>query len=494
MAYSLADAAALVPDPFEDSDIQTAIVPFTPIQRTADDSEKGLAYMDVNDFVSKVIVPPEEQRTSVTNTFQDFVAFYSAKFSTEDDLRDTSRGAIESLKEIHHLKEVAAKQSADGHSLIGRLVKKGLIRIVKWVLKKAIRTVVRMASWAFRRIIIGGIEGMLEWMVRPVLMEVLGFIGLNPELWPFVAALGGIAALGYGAYKLFFDKSSDNTKDLTDDERQDLADQNTAVATANRITDVSPHTGAAYPRAANAPEVAGAPATNLAALISRGEGSYNSVNRGAAHGYRAGVEDLEHMTLGQVMAHQQAQDFNAVGKYQIIKPTLAAAVKALGLNGSEIFDRTLQDRIFYQYLIGQKRHQIEDYISGRSDNLVAAVLAASQEWASVAAPVGARLASGAPADGHMSYYAGTANNRASISAAEMAATIQSEREKRLGATNTTTVADHPVVTPGVAVAPPPTNAQKAQLQAQRTPSAVANSSSDDGTVIKKGRHLIKVAA
>lgn len=491
MAYSLMDAAALVPSPYEDEQDATALAP---AQESSPDIEHDnkWAYMEVDDFVSKVIVPPEEQREGLARTFQDFVAFYSTKFDTEDDVRDVARGALESLKQVHHLKEEAAKQSADGHSLIGRLVKKGLVRIVKWVLKKAIRTVVRFASWAFRRIIIGGIEGLIEWMVRPVLMEVLGFIGLNPELWPVIAVLGGVAALGYGAYKMFFeDKSADNTKALSDEEREDLAESRSATATINRAVEQSPYTGAAYPRAAHAPEVAGPPPGGLAALISRGEGGYNSVNRGAAHGYRAGTEDLEHMTLAEVMAHQRAQDFNAVGKYQIIKDTLAAAVRALGLNGSEMFDRTLQDRIFYQYLIGQKRHQIADYTSGKSDNLNAAVLAASQEWASVAAPAGATLAKGGIGDGRMSYYAGTANNRASISAQEMAAVLVAEREKRQG--GTTTVGDSAQVAPGVAV-PPPTNAEKAQVQARTNPTAVQTASNDGGTIIKKGKRLIKVAA
>ncbi|MDN7488476.1 mannosyl-glycoprotein endo-beta-N-acetylglucosamidase [Burkholderia sp. AU45274] len=156
--------------------------------------------------------------------------------------------------------------------------------------------------------------------------------------------------------------------------------------------------------------------TAFGKLIARGEGDYNSVNRGARGGYRAGTENLEGMTLAQVMAAQRAGQFNAAGRYQIISSTLAEAARGLKLNGSEIFDRKLQDRIFEQYLVRNKRRAISDYVEGRSDDLRAALRAASREWASVADP-----------DTGRSYYAGKGNNRASISAAEMEAALRNTR-------------------------------------------------------------------
>ncbi|EKS9840582.1 mannosyl-glycoprotein endo-beta-N-acetylglucosamidase [Burkholderia cepacia] len=156
--------------------------------------------------------------------------------------------------------------------------------------------------------------------------------------------------------------------------------------------------------------------TAFGKLISRGEGDYNSVNRGARGGYRAGTENLEGMTLAQVMAAQRAGQFNAAGRYQIIGSTLAEAARGLKLNGSEMFDRKLQDRIFEQYLVRNKRRAIADYVEGRSDDLRGALRAASREWASVADP-----------DTGRSYYAGKGNNRASITAAEMAAALRNTR-------------------------------------------------------------------
>ncbi|KVP19372.1 mannosyl-glycoprotein endo-beta-N-acetylglucosamidase [Burkholderia ubonensis] len=156
--------------------------------------------------------------------------------------------------------------------------------------------------------------------------------------------------------------------------------------------------------------------TAFGKLIARGEGDYNSVNRGARGGYRAGTENLEGMTLAQVMAAQRAGQFNAAGRYQIIGSTLAEAARSLKLNGDEMFDRKLQDRIFEQYLVRNKRRAIADYVEGRSGDLRAALRAASREWASVADP-----------DTGRSYYAGKGNNRASITAAEMEAALRNTR-------------------------------------------------------------------
>jgi len=152
------------------------------------------------------------------------------------------------------------------------------------------------------------------------------------------------------------------------------------------------------------------------ALISKGEGDYNSVNRGAAGGYRAGKEDLSNMTVAQVMAAQRAHQFNAAGRYQLIGSTLADAVKSLGLKGDEKFDKGTQDRIFERYLLNNKRKAIGDYISGKSNDLMGAIHAASLEWASVADPRTGR-----------SHYAGVGNNKASISVAEMERALQSAR-------------------------------------------------------------------
>lgn len=154
----------------------------------------------------------------------------------------------------------------------------------------------------------------------------------------------------------------------------------------------------------------------LANLIARGEGTYNSVNLGQRGGYRSSDADLASMTVAQVLKAQADHQFNAAGRYQIIPSTLRDAVKAMHLGGGEKFDAGLQDRIFSQYLTGSRHAEIADYLSGKNNNLMAAVGAAAREWASVADPTTGR-----------SHYAGVGNNRASISVAEIAHALQSAR-------------------------------------------------------------------
>lgn len=156
---------------------------------------------------------------------------------------------------------------------------------------------------------------------------------------------------------------------------------------------------------------------NIADLISRGEGKYTSVNLGRAGGYRAAdLKGLTSMTVAQVMEAQRRHDFTAAGRYQFIPATLKAAVQALHLTGKERFDARTQDRLL-GYLLNVKRPQIGAYVSGRSADLRAAVIAASKEWASIADPRTGR-----------SHYAGVGNNRASISAEEFARMLNTERQ------------------------------------------------------------------
>ncbi|MBU9211813.1 mannosyl-glycoprotein endo-beta-N-acetylglucosamidase [Burkholderia multivorans] len=167
--------------------------------------------------------------------------------------------------------------------------------------------------------------------------------------------------------------------------------------------------------------------TAFGKLIARGEGDYNSVNRGKAGGYKAGTEDLENMTVAQVMAAQRAQKFNAAGRYQIIKDTLAEAVRSMGLKGDEKFDRGMQDRIFEQYLVNNKRRAIADYLSGKSEQLGAAIYATAKEWASVAVPKGMKTESGRISDGTMTFYDKSGKNKASITEAQMRLAMQNSR-------------------------------------------------------------------
>lgn len=151
-------------------------------------------------------------------------------------------------------------------------------------------------------------------------------------------------------------------------------------------------------------------------LISRGEGEYTSVHtkKGAAK------RNLEEMTINQVMEAQEKGEFGAAGRYQVIGSTMKEAVKTMGLTGGEKFNKETQDKIFSEYLVKHKRKAIADYISGRSNDLQAALKAVSMEWASATNPETGK-----------SYYEGISGNKATISLSEMTAALNAERMKNI---------------------------------------------------------------
>ena len=164
--------------------------------------------------------------------------------------------------------------------------------------------------------------------------------------------------------------------------------------------------------------VPGAARGALGPLIARGEGGYNTVNLGQAGGYADRTLDLTHKTLSQVIAEQEAFKYNAAGRYQIIRGELRAGMEQLHLTGNELFNEETQDRLFEGYLLSaRKRPALNAFLHGQTNNVVAANMDAAREFASVARP-----------DTGQSYYAGVANNRASISPAEIQAALWKQRE------------------------------------------------------------------
>jgi hypothetical protein len=164
----------------------------------------------------------------------------------------------------------------------------------------------------------------------------------------------------------------------------------------------------------------------LGQLIARGESGargYNAYNRGFAN-QPAQQIDFSTMSLGQVVAAQSraAGDPNrlfAVGKYQIIPSTMRDAIARLQLSSNRMFTPDLQETLFRDYLIAIKRPQVKAFITGAgSGSLVSAELALALEFASVADPNTGR-----------SHYGGSGGNRASISVAETAAALNSEKGK-----------------------------------------------------------------
>jgi hypothetical protein len=127
------------------------------------------------------------------------------------------------------------------------------------------------------------------------------------------------------------------------------------------------------------------------------------------------------MTIHDIMALQSLPPGNpnrlfAVGKYQVIPVTMRGAVKALAIDPNDKFDPALQENVFRNYLIADKRPGVKKFIVGQSNNLLGAQFALALEFASVADPNTGK-----------SHYGGSGGNRASINSAETATALNDER-------------------------------------------------------------------
>ncbi len=127
------------------------------------------------------------------------------------------------------------------------------------------------------------------------------------------------------------------------------------------------------------------------------------------------------MTVGEIMRRQDlprsdADRLFAVGKFQIIPGTMEETVRALGVDRNARYTPELQERMFADYLIDEKRPAVHGYITSRTsgaEGLGRAQLALAQEFASVADPRTGR-----------SYYDGdSAGNSASITAEQAAGAL-----------------------------------------------------------------------
>lgn len=156
----------------------------------------------------------------------------------------------------------------------------------------------------------------------------------------------------------------------------------------------------------------------IADVLAKGEGNWDSVNRGVAGDTPGGIQavtgkSFSQMTVGQVRQLQRQTVF-AVGRYQFIPSTLAFAVEKAGVRAADRFTPEVQDRLLLA-LVVYKRPVVGDYLSGKHDNIEAALDALALEWASVAWRDG------------RSYYAGWARNAAHITRHEAALALRAAR-------------------------------------------------------------------
>ena len=130
----------------------------------------------------------------------------------------------------------------------------------------------------------------------------------------------------------------------------------------------------------------------LLSFIAAGEGGYNSMNQGTQGGRIVGSthnaasilgRNLTDMAIGEVMGHQTSSPRRlfAAGRYQIIPDTLKGILPSSGLTARDLFSPQNQDRLGLALI--QRRKPAWDYITGKSANRDAALLALAQEWASL---------------------------------------------------------------------------------------------------------------
>jgi hypothetical protein len=154
----------------------------------------------------------------------------------------------------------------------------------------------------------------------------------------------------------------------------------------------------------------------LGILIGKGEGGYQSFNRGRAGDSQDQKQDFSQMTIKDVMAAQSGRQFFAIGKYQIIPATLQGAIDRLNVDTSKFFTDEFQEYIFRNYLIKLKRPDVFRYITGDIVDIKRAQTALALEFASVGEP-----------DTGRSHYGGVGGNQASITLAQSAEALGQER-------------------------------------------------------------------
>ncbi len=124
----------------------------------------------------------------------------------------------------------------------------------------------------------------------------------------------------------------------------------------------------------------------LADLLARGEGDYDSVNRGYAGDTPQGLTALtgkafDKTTVREIISMQRGWVY-AVGRYQFVPTTLRFAVTMSTVSQDDFFTPEVQDRLMAALVI-YKRPAIGAYLRGDHDLIGWALDDLAKEWASV---------------------------------------------------------------------------------------------------------------
>lgn len=169
----------------------------------------------------------------------------------------------------------------------------------------------------------------------------------------------------------------------------------------------------------------------MTASIMAGEsgGNYGAANVRQSNGtYKSTSMDNRNYSVGQVTSMQHNKQINAFGAYQMLSSTIEAGTQKLGISKDTKMTKDVQDKIYQDYIIKDKRKAIYDYITGKSSNLSKAVISASMEWAAIGVPTDMEGYKGVKLKKGDSYYKGTGGNKANISPEEFGSGLVKQRK------------------------------------------------------------------
>ena len=140
--------------------------------------------------------------------------------------------------------------------------------------------------------------------------------------------------------------------------------------------------------------------SNLLDFIGKGEGGYDSANRGTIGGNVVGSQrtatrggkKVSELTVAEIKKYQSITDPNnkdrlfTVGKYQAIPDTFNQAVKGLGLSDDTVFTPEVQEQVGL-YLVSEKRPKVGQFIRGEGNiSSDTAMIELAREFASIPVP------------------------------------------------------------------------------------------------------------
>lgn len=196
----------------------TALVPFKDQGTDNRMEDAALSEMSLDDLLDVMVVPNEKNQPTVEWTFEALGTWYSianTMKAAEKDIIAEFQEMMDIVDEVKRdLEWEEIKKS--GKRLIRHVVEWTVKKILKEVIWRIIDYVVDAVIDVTMDVLEFSIRGMLDWLIRPVFMGVLDFIGLNPELWPFLALAGGVAALGWFIYDKLFSKHTADAQAIPD--------------------------------------------------------------------------------------------------------------------------------------------------------------------------------------------------------------------------------------------------------------------------------------